>query len=179
MGLPQGPVAVIKALAGRPCGLLGSVSRPLVEIERSAVGRIEASWRPQMVSMGAVRWKQRRPFRGERRREVWKKLGDDQLMARPRLPSFQPACLLSSQCLLSDLPQCATILGHNRSSQLLWQSVIVIATSCHNSSNLVGIFLWYLFRIVLFSIFTLLTWKNLTIEDWKEMQNVKCCLLKT
>ena len=94
MGLPQGPVAVIKALAGRPCGLLGSVSRPLVEIERSAVGRGggEASWRPQMVSMGAVRWKQRRPFRGERRRrEVWKKLGDDQLMARPRLPSFQPA----------------------------------------------------------------------------------------
>ena len=69
MGLPQGPVAVIKALAGRPCGLLGSVSRPLVEIERSAVGRIEASWRPQMVSMGAVRWKLRRPFRGERRRE--------------------------------------------------------------------------------------------------------------
>ena len=133
MGLPQGPVAVIKALAGRPCGLLGSVSRPLVEIERSAVGRggAETSWRPQMVSMGAVRWKQRRPFRGERRREVWKKLGDDQLMARPRLPSFQPACLLSNlpqcatillldlpqfpaPCLLSDLPQCACYrISHN------------------------------------------------------------------
>ena len=51
-----------------------------------------------------------------------------------------PAIGSPTMCLLSDLPQCATFLGHNRSSQVLWQSVIVIATSCHNSSNLVGIF---------------------------------------
>ena len=132
MGLPQGPVAVIKALAGRPCGLLGSVSRPLVEIERSAVGRggAETSWRPQMVSMGAVRWKQRRPFRGERRREVWKKLGDDQLMARPRLPSFQPsACYQISH----NVPAIGspTIRHHSRSQPVV--STVVTIGHCHRN----------------------------------------------
>ena len=132
MGLPQGPVAVIKALAGRPCGLLGSVSRPLVEIERSAVGRggAETSWRPQMVSMGAVRWKQRRPFRGERRREVWKKLGDDQLMARPRLPSFQPsACYRISH----NVPAIGSpTMCHNSRSQPIVSTVVTIS-HCHRN----------------------------------------------
>ena len=43
-----------------------------------------------MVSMDAVRWKQSRPFREERRR--WgaggKKLGDDQLMAGAKAAQF-------------------------------------------------------------------------------------------
>ena len=132
MGLPQGPVAVIKALAGRPCGLLGSVSRPLVEIERSAVGRggAETSWRPQMVSMGAVRWKQRRPFRGERRREVWKKLGDDQLMARPRLPSFQPSAWYR---ISHNVPAIGSpTMRHNSRSQPIVSTVVTISHSHRN-----------------------------------------------
>ena len=94
--------------------------------------------------MGAVRWKLRRPFRGERRRgrgvEETGGWPIDGAAKAAQFPTSLPAIGSPTMCLLSDLPQCATILGHNRSSQLLWQSVIVIATSCHNSSNLVGIF---------------------------------------